>query len=260
MVSFYLFNKFETYNEGMLVEIKGKLVGNENLFYCGLKKRIHEFINVTELCPSINWYPPSFNSVDFLKDTYRTGNVVLPFNNLYDFKVPLNEQIDGVLSEATESLFRAQIASLETQSESHFCQFIDDQVVQKKRISDCVEAIIGIFLKCKGIFGGIKLLQFFDILPDDDVSRQLMIGSPKTAFIDSAKDVSRHIRNLKGLEEQLGYQFKDKSFLLQALSHLSYTSNRMTRCYQRLEFLGKLEIKSPYTHFLFLNLYGFWCN
>ena len=22
----------------------------------------------------------------------------------------------------------------------------------------------------------------------------------------------------------------------------------------------KLEIKSPYTHFLFLNLYGFWCN
>lgn len=40
------------------------------------------------------------------------------------------------------------------------------------------------------------------------------------------------------LEEHLGYKFKDRSYLLQAMTHASYSPNRLTDCYQRLEFLG----------------------
>ena len=40
------------------------------------------------------------------------------------------------------------------------------------------------------------------------------------------------------VEEILGYSFKEKSFLLQALTHASYTCNELTESYERLEFLG----------------------
>lgn len=39
-------------------------------------------------------------------------------------------------------------------------------------------------------------------------------------------------------ERILNYKFNDRSYLLQAMSHASYSPNRVTDCYQRLEFLG----------------------
>lgn len=38
--------------------------------------------------------------------------------------------------------------------------------------------------------------------------------------------------------EILGWSFMDRTLLLQAVTHASYTKNRVTDCYQRLEFLG----------------------
>ena len=43
---------------------------------------------------------------------------------------------------------------------------------------------------------------------------------------------------LEQLEQRLQYQFNDRGFLLQALSHASFYPNAVTDCYQRLEFLG----------------------
>lgn len=40
------------------------------------------------------------------------------------------------------------------------------------------------------------------------------------------------------LEKSIGYKFRDSSYLLQAFTHASYQPNRLTDCYQRLEFLG----------------------
>ena len=40
------------------------------------------------------------------------------------------------------------------------------------------------------------------------------------------------------VEDILGYSFKERSFLLQALTHASYTSNELSESYERLEFLG----------------------
>lgn len=53
--------------------------------------------------------------------------------------------------------------------------------------------------------------------------------------------MSMQHESLKQLEEQLGYSFKDKSLLVQALTHPSYTHTRglsNTVNNQRLEFLG----------------------
>lgn len=39
-------------------------------------------------------------------------------------------------------------------------------------------------------------------------------------------------------EQNIGYRFNDRSYLLQAMTHASYSPNRISDCYQRLEFLG----------------------
>ena len=43
---------------------------------------------------------------------------------------------------------------------------------------------------------------------------------------------------LSEVEQKLGYEFKDKSHLVQATTHLSYAYNTVTGCYQEYEFLG----------------------
>lgn len=42
----------------------------------------------------------------------------------------------------------------------------------------------------------------------------------------------------EALEKLVGYRFRDKAFILQAFTHPSFTSNALTDCYQRLEFVG----------------------
>lgn len=43
---------------------------------------------------------------------------------------------------------------------------------------------------------------------------------------------------LNRLEEKIQYSFRDKSFIVQATTHSSFCQNKVTDCYQRLEFLG----------------------
>lgn len=40
------------------------------------------------------------------------------------------------------------------------------------------------------------------------------------------------------IEHTLGYRFRERSFLLQALTHCSYAQNKVTHSMERLEFLG----------------------
>ena len=45
-------------------------------------------------------------------------------------------------------------------------------------------------------------------------------------------------RGRSSLYDKLGWDFSDRALLLQALTHPSYSKNKVTRSYQRLEFLG----------------------
>jgi len=52
-------------------------------------------------------------------------------------------------------------------------------------------------------------------------------------------EMLRHLSTgLESFEKQLNYTFKDKTLLIEALTHPTYYSNRLTGCYERLEFLG----------------------
>lgn len=61
-----------------------------------------------------------------------------------------------------------------------------------------------------------------------------------------------HLLNgFDAFEKIIGYNFTDRSYLLQAFSHASYYSNRLTDCYQRLEFLGDAVLDYLITRHLF---------
>lgn len=63
-------------------------------------------------------------------------------------------------------------------------------------------------------------------------------------------------RNLAGLEERIGYTFKDKSLLTTALTHSSYSNeikvkNKTVACNERLEFLGDSVLSLIVSEYLF---------
>ncbi|XP_052746238.1 endoribonuclease Dcr-1 [Bicyclus anynana] len=63
--------------------------------------------------------------------------------------------------------------------------------------------------------------------------------SPLLRYIEDPEgELEQMLSGYDALERTLQYRFRDRSLLLQALTHASHQRNRLTDCYQRLEFLG----------------------
>jgi endoribonuclease Dicer len=80
-------------------------------------------------------------------------------------------------------------------------------------------------------------------------------GSPKSPLLMYAPNPYQSLDLLldgySAFEQIIGYNFKDRSYLLQAMTHASYTPNRLTDCYQRLEFLGDAVLDYLITRHLY---------
>lgn len=126
--------------------------------------------------------------------------------------------------------------------------------IPDKSVADCVEALIGAYLIECGIRGallfmawlGIRVLPFVDPMqcPQDD-NQKMVYGhwappkSPLRQYAPNPHDtLDMLLDGYSVFEDAIGYHFKDRSYLLQAMTHASYSPNRLTDCYQRLEFLG----------------------
>lgn len=69
-------------------------------------------------------------------------------------------------------------------------------------------------------------------------------------------------RNIAELEARIGYTFKDRSLLINALTHSSYSNemrvkNRSVECNERLEFLGDSVLSVVVSEYLFMNYKDF---
>lgn len=77
---------------------------------------------------------------------------------------------------------------------------------------------------------------------------------PKTPLLrhvaDPEGELERLLDGFAVFEHRLKYYFSDRSYLLQAMTHASFFPNRLTDCYQRLEFLGDAV----------LGMYNHWYN
>lgn len=127
--------------------------------------------------------------------------------------------------------------------ESTMWQFFGEQRIADKTVADCVESILGACVVSVGIERTIPLLKMLGILPSDNGRNyQLMLREP---FADPhlrsnipTRKIDDLLINCEKIEDALGYKFKDRAYLLQALTHPSFQNNRYTQCYQQFEFLG----------------------
>ncbi|CAH2078579.1 unnamed protein product [Thlaspi arvense] len=97
-----------------------------------------------------------------------------------------------------------------------------------KRVADVVEALIGAYLSEGGEVAALMFMSWVGIKVDfttTPIQRDFSIRAEKLV-------------NVGYMESLLRYRFKDKSLLVEALTHGSYMKPEIPRCYQRLEFLG----------------------
>lgn len=61
-VSLFLYETYKTFNEGQLTALKGRLIGNRNLYYCGVSKKIPGRLKVEVFTPLSNFITPAYTA------------------------------------------------------------------------------------------------------------------------------------------------------------------------------------------------------
>lgn len=160
---------------------------------------------------------------------------------------------------------------------------ITQHSIPDKSIADCVEALIGAYLIECGPRGALLFMAWLGIrvLPKSVVeltdSNERPIGSLKPEYNEETEKYTQlryghlncprspllhHLTNADTIlndlldgysvfEDSIGYHFRDRSYLLQAMTHASYSPNTVTDCYQRLEFLGDAVLDFLITRHLY---------
>lgn len=140
--------------------------------------------------------------------------------------------------------------------------------IPDKSIADCVEALIGAYLIECGAKGALLFMAWLGIrvLPvnknpviDENVPKFETFykdwAIPRSPLLHFGSNVQESLDKIldgyNQFEDIIGYTFKDRSYLLQAMTHASYSPNRLTDCYQRLEFLGDAVLDYLITRHLY---------
>ncbi|XP_043502989.1 endoribonuclease Dicer isoform X2 [Polistes fuscatus] len=250
--SLYLYTHYPTYNEGRLTALKGKIIGNRNLYYCGTKKSIPGYMKVDDFIPLSTFIPPAYTTFRPLQQILL-DNKVSP-NVLYDIEIPEIERFSGYISGDTKNSMQIKVLdSIDAETQTGIEYFLGMQVVSDKSIADCVEALISVYLKSMGLVGAVKLMIWLNILPSNTDIHSLLYSVSQKPEI-GLEDPNLYMPWADKLETNMGYKFKNRAYLLQAFTHPSFTENNITEGYQRLEFLGDAIIDFLITAYIHQNL------
>lgn len=146
---------------------------------------------------------------------------------------------------------------VDTAAERHsMLQFIGQQSVADKTSADCVEAILGCCLEAVGVVRSLRALELFGIIPRNpsaDITNVFKdkLTSPRIRTNIKDSEVDAFLINYGELEKSIGYKFNDRAYLLQALTHPSFPTNKVTGCYQQLEFLGDAVLDFLITSYIY---------
>ncbi|KEH42074.1 endoribonuclease dicer-like protein [Medicago truncatula] len=100
--------------------------------------------------------------------------------------------------------------------------------LKRKIAADVVEALIGAFLSTGGEMAALLFLDWVGIKVNFNIT-------PYERQFDACPD---NLINVSFLESLLKHSFRDRSLLVEAMTHGSYMLPDVPRCYQRLEYLG----------------------
>ncbi|XP_045805840.1 endoribonuclease Dicer homolog 2-like [Trifolium pratense] len=100
--------------------------------------------------------------------------------------------------------------------------------LKRKVVADVVEALIGAFLSTGGETAALLFMDWIGIKVNFNIA----------LYERQFCTCPENIVNVVLLESLLKYSFRDRSLLVEAMTHGSYMLPDVPRCYQRLEYLG----------------------
>ena len=243
-VSLHLFWTYQEKDEGKLTRRKNNQISNLTLFRAARKKSLAGYQQCTQLAHD-SWCPTGWQISEIPLEAI-TGSGDKP--------VEIDNDTSGAADEEMEVDVASGGGSVGADVE---VGKYNAQVIADKSVADSIEALIGAYLISCGYLGALRFMKFLGlkVLPeygdDDDLGRYAenckagcyarfwSCKSDETVARDSEDMVSRMVSGLENFErDSIRYTFRSKLYLLEALTHSSYHANRVTPCYQRLEFLG----------------------
>ncbi|XP_050679142.1 endoribonuclease Dicer-like [Leptidea sinapis] len=257
----YLFHKFSELDEGKLTNIKGRLIGNRNLYYAGEKIRLGGRMKVEHFSPRSDFVVPGFLAPKLLIDFIEDKKIRPTF--LIGIQFSTQESLSGELTKESITMLQQRFNDLnniaepepEGRAQNIMQGYVLSQAVSDKSVADCVESLIGTYLLSGGIEAAVKVLEWMNVIPaKDNFMSYLTKRVPSVLDKVSVEEINRVLNNTRDdVEKIINYKFKDPSLLLEALSHPSYIRNRYTGSYERLEFLGDAILDFLITSHIFEN-------
>ena len=238
-VSLHLYCTYREKGEGKLTQRKIRQISNLALFRAAKKTSLAGFQQSTQLARDV-WCPTGCQ-----KSTAESVVTAMEVLEVTPSSEPPEKEVDGA--------GKAEDQGLGSRRDKAKTQEIAD-----KSVADSMEALIGAYLICCGYTGALRFMKFLGlkVLPGDDKADicELAKNRRKGCYAEfwpqkennsganqsqGIRDMpSRMVSRLGNFENSIKYNFNSKSYLVEALTHASYQGNRITPCYQRLEFLG----------------------
>ena len=230
-VSIHLFCAYSDKDEGKMTRRRTNQISNLALYRAAAKKSLGEYLQNTQLARDV-WCPTGCQFGD-VPPNRTTGSPPMEVDS-WD-----------------------TVEAMEVDETSEMRQKCNTQKIADKSIADSIEGLIGAYLISCGYLGALRFMKFLGlkVLPEVDVKVDIDPRAensksgcyarfwPDQTKITAAQDKGDMVFRLtSGLEnfenESISYNFQQKLYLVEALTHASYHENRVTPSYERLEFLG----------------------
>ncbi|CAH3192487.1 unnamed protein product, partial [Porites evermanni] len=238
-VSLHLYCTYREKGEGKLTQRKIRQISNLALFRAAKKTSLSGFQQSTELARDV-WCPTGCQ-----KSSDESGVTAMEVVEVRDNSEPPEKEVDDAGNTEDQGLGSRRDKA-------------NTQEIADKSVADSMEALIGAYLICCGYTGALRFMKFLGlkVLPGDDKADicELAKNRRKGCYAvfwpqeennsgaNQSQDIrdmpSRMVSGLGNFENTIKYNFNSISYLVEALTHASYQANRITPCYQRLEFLG----------------------
>ncbi|XP_053675289.1 endoribonuclease Dicer [Anopheles nili] len=250
-VSVYVLFKHPSWHEGYLTSCKGRMVSNRNLLYCAMSYGLPGKIKAHTFDPKNDWVPP----LSIVPAPIGRAMVEAKESPALLFKLELSEEEiqSGMVSQATIDKFLPLIEKNETASRSTLQSVLQQVQIADKVVADATEALIGVCVKTVGYERSFRFLTHLSVLPKG-VDVPLMLRTSQFSVADYFQfrtEIDRLLCNPNRIEKLLGYNFRNRTLLLQAFTHASYMSHSITSSYQQLEFLGDAVLDFLVTMYIY---------
>ncbi|XP_046388881.1 endoribonuclease Dicer-like isoform X2 [Ischnura elegans] len=264
--STYLYLKYPTLDEGKLTMIKGKMISNRHLFYCGKARNLGGRMKVHALAPQSDWTPPGFAVPNFLKEKLNSSGGITK-NILFQLIIPETERRSGILSRDTmrdieESLYESLTNNTVGTSSTTLEALLGTQNVPDKSVADCVESLIGAWLISGGCTAALRLLGWFGVFPlgkngpagkwEELVGTEALEIGRKGIIKDQAEyEIIGGVvdwgdaKNLSSSVQQMSEKIKDISLFRKDISDVKEEGDGR-RLYENVEILENSSVEKGY--------------